>query len=286
MSYIRYAGDRFFGPTGDLTGFPLDVADGAVLFTSGTNETDQALYVKVTGAWQQVVQTGVVMETMTGNLIDNHQAQDIHGSKVFFDATTFNDLVTINNLTVTGTQTILNTVDSSIKDNLIVLNSGEAGAGITLQSGGILIERGSKTDATILFDETVTGATYSGGFDFNFEAHVTGDRLVKSSETGIFQTVINSVHETGRTTNSSTDSFILTGVDSIYNIDGLNSGEAGNTQNQQVQCYVGGVLQMPFNYSLSNALAGTGNPTVTFSENLFSGVNVDFVYSASVRVTD
>ena len=92
MSYIRYAGDRFFGPTGDLTGFPLDVADGAVLFTSGTNETDQALYVKVTGAWQQVVQTGVVMETMTGNLIDNHQAQDIHGSKVFFDATTFNDL--------------------------------------------------------------------------------------------------------------------------------------------------------------------------------------------------
>ena len=43
---------------------------------------------------------------------------------------------------------------------------------------------------------------------------------------------------------------------------------------------------MPFNYSLSNALGGTGNPTVTFNENLFSGVNVDFVYSASVRVTD
>ena len=286
MSYIRYAGDRFTGPTGEPTGFPLDVADGAVLFTSGANEADQALYVKVTGAWQQVVQTGVVMETMTGNLIDNHQAQNISGSKVFFDTTTFNDLVTINNLTVTGTQTILNTVDSNIKDNLIVLNSGESAAGITLQSGGILIERGSKTDAAILFDETVTGAGYTGAFDFNFEAHVTGDRLVKSSETGIFQTVINSVHETGKTTNSSTNSFVLTGVNNIYNIDGLNSGEATNTQNQQVQCYVGGVLQMPFNYSLSNALAGTGNPTVTFSENLFSGVNVDFVYSASVRVTD
>ena len=208
MSYIRYAGDRFTGPTGDPTGFPLDVADGAVLFTSGANEADQALYVKVTGAWQQVVQTGVVMETMTGNLIDNHQAQNISGSKVFFDTTTFNDLVTINNLTVTGTQTILNTVDSNIKDNLIVLNSGESAAGITLQSGGILIERGSKTDAAILFDETVTGAGYTGAFDFNFEAHVTGDRLVKSSETGIFQTVINSVHETGKTTNSSTNSFL------------------------------------------------------------------------------
>ena len=286
MSYIRYAGDRFTGPTGDPTGFPLDVADGAVLFTSGANEADQALYVKVTGAWQQVVQTGVVMETMTGNLIDNHQAQNISGSKVFFDTTTFNDLVTINNLTVTGTQTILNTVDSNIKDNLIVLNSGESAAGITLQSGGILIERGSKTDAAILFDETVTGAGYTGAFDFNFEAHVTGDRLVKSSETGIFQTVINSVHETGKTTDSSTSSFLLTGVSSIYNVDGVVSGESAGVQRQQIQCYVGGVLQMPFNYSLSNALAGTGNPTVTFSENLFSGVNVDFLYSASVRVTD
>ena len=286
MSYIRYAGDRFAGPTGNPTGFPLDVADGAVLFTSGENATDNALYVKVTGSWQQVVQTGVVLETMTGNLIDNNQDQNISGSKVFFDAATFNDLVTINNQTVTGTQTILNTVDSSIKDNLIVLNSGESSAGITLQSGGILIERGSLEDASFLFNETLTGIGYTGAFDFNFEAHVTGDRLVKSSETGIFQTVINSVHETGRTTNSSTSSFILTGVDSVYNIDGLNSGEAANTQNQQVQCYVGGVLQMPFNYSLSNALGGTGNPTVTFNENLFSGVNVDFVYSASVRVTD
>ena len=155
-----------------------------------------------------------------------------------------------------------------------------------MQSGGILIERGSKTDATILFDETVTGAAYSGGFDFNFEAHVTGDRLVKASETGIFQTVINSVHETGKTTDSSTNSFILTGVSSIYNVDGVVSGESAGVQRQQIQCYVGGVLQMPFNYSLSNALAGTGNPTVTFSENLFSGVNVDFLYSASVRVTD
>tara|TARA_A100001011_G_C14194457_1_gene792826 strand:- start:385 stop:1245 length:861 start_codon:yes stop_codon:yes gene_type:complete len=286
MSYIRYAGDRFAGPTGNPTGFPLDVADGAVLFTSGANQADQALYVKVTGSWQQVVQTGVVLETMTGNLIDNNQDQNISGSKVFFDAATFNDLVTINNLTVTGTQTILNTVDSSIKDNLIVLNSGETSAGITLQSGGILIDRGSATDATILFDETLTGENYTGAFNFNFLPHVTGDRLVKSSETGIFQTVINSVHETGRSTNSSTNSFLLTGITSIFDIDGVTSGEAASVQRQQIQCYAGGVLQMPYQYSLSNALGGTGNPTVTFNENLFSGVNVNFVYSASVRVTD
>ena len=283
----RYAGDRFLGPTGLPTGFPLDVADGAVLFTSGSSLTSQNLYVKVTGAWKQVTATGVVLETMTGNLIDNHQGQNISGAKVFYDPTTFNELVTINNLLVTGTQTTLNTVDSTIKDNLIILNSGESGAGITLQSGGIQIDRGTKEDASFLFNETISGQDsidfYTGGFDFNYEAHVTGDKLVKSSETGIFQTVINSVHETGYTTTTGVSEMLLTGVSSIYDIDGVVSGGATLEQNQQIQCYIGGVVQTPARYSLSNALAGTGVPTVAFSENLFSGVRADFIYSASTR---
>ena len=283
----RYAGDRFLGPTGLPSGFPLDVADGAVLFTSGSSLTSQNLYVKVTGAWKQVTATGVVLETMTGNLIDNHQGQNISGAKVFYDPTTFNELVTINNLLVTGTQTTLNTVDSTIKDNLIILNSGESGAGITLQSGGIQIDRGTKEDASFLFNETISGQDsidfYTGGFDFNYEAHVTGDKLVKSSETGIFQTVINSVHETGYTTATGVSEMLLTGVSTIYDIDGVVSGGATLEQNQQIQCYIGGVVQTPARYSLSDALDGTGVPTVAFSENLFSGVRADFIYSASTR---
>ena len=285
MSFTRYAGDRFIGPAGETGTFPLDVADGAMLVTSGVNSTDLALYVKSSG-WRQVVQTGVVLQDMTGDFLDKYSAQDIYALKTFHSGAVFHDEVKINNLTVTGTQTILNTVDSSIKDNLIILNSGEAGAGITLQSGGISIDRGSKTDATFVFDETLSGENYTGAFDFNFLPHVTGDRLVKASETGIFQTVINSVHETGRSTDSSTNSFLLTGVSSIFNIDGVVSGESAELQRQQIQCYVGGVLQMPYQYNLSNALGGTGSPTITFGENLFSGVNVNFLYSASVRVTD
>ena len=174
-----------------------------------------------------------------------------------------------------------------IKDNLIILNSGESGAGITLQSGGIQIDRGTKEDASFLFNETITGQDsigfYTGGFDFNYEAHVTGDKLVKSSETGIFQTVINSVHETGYTTTTGVSEMLLTGVSTIYDIDGVVLGGATLEQNQQIQCYIGGVVQTPARYSLSNALAGTGVPTVAFSENLFSGVRADFIYSASTR---
>ena len=275
MPVKRYAGDRFVGPTGDPTGFPLDVADGAVLYTSGDLATDQASYIKVTGAWQQVVQTGVVLETMTGDLLDKYSDQSVYGVK------TFHNNVFIRDLTVTGTQTALNTVDSTIKDNIIVINSGESGVGITFDSGGFVIDRGSEEDALFLFDETLSGDLgYTGGFNFNFNAHVTGDRLVRASETGVFQTQINVVHETGFST-ASQGLFELTGVASIYDIDGVNSGEADILHRQQVQCYVGGVLQSTDRYSMSNI----GNtPTITFIENLFSGVRTNFVYSSTDRV--
>ena len=119
-TYQRYAGDRFAGPTGSSGVLPYDVADGAILITTGDAANEQNLFVKVTGAWKQVVQSGVVLESMTGHLVDSQLDQTISGEKTFVSPATFNDLVTINNLTVTGTQTILNTVDSTIKDNLII----------------------------------------------------------------------------------------------------------------------------------------------------------------------
>ena len=276
MPVKRYAGDRFVGPTGDPTGFPLDVADGAILYTSGDLATDQASYIKVTGAWQQVVQTGVVLQTMTGDLLDKYSDQDVYGVK------TFHNDVFIRDLTVTGTQTSLNTVNSTIKDNIIVINSGESGVGITFDSGGFVIDRGSEEDAFFLFDETLSGDSgYTGGFNFNFNAHVTGDRLVRASETGVFQTQINVVHETGLTTTTGVSALELTGVTSIYDIDGVNSGEADILHKQQVQCYIGGVIQSPERYSMLNI---SNTPTITFVENLFSGVRTNFVYSSTDRV--
>jgi hypothetical protein len=272
----RYAGDRFVGPTGDPAGFPLDVADGAVLYTSGDLVNDQASYIKVSGAWQQVIQTGVVLETMTGDLLDKYSDQDVYGIK------TFHNDVFIRDLTVTGTQTALNTVDSTIKDNIIIINSGESGVGITFGSGGFVIDRGSEEDAFFLFDETLSGDIgYTGGFNFNFNAHVTGDRLVRASETGVFQTQINVVHETGFTVTTGVSALELTGVTSIYDIDGVNSGEADILHKQQIQCYVGGVIQSPERYSMLDI---SNTPTITFVENLFSGIRTNFVYSSTDRV--
>lgn len=79
-------------------------------------------------------------------------------------------VIITGNLLVAGTQTTLNTTDTDIEDNIITLNSGETGTGITLNTSGIQIDRGSLVDAQFVFDESidwrdpVTETTVSGAF--------------------------------------------------------------------------------------------------------------------------
>jgi hypothetical protein len=96
-----------------------------------------------------------ILEARNGELIigyntDNVQAKDHH-------------VLIRGNLTVEGTTTSLQTVDTIIKDNIIVLNEGETGTGIQRDSGtsGLKIDRGTKSYETFLFDET--GWLGSGG---------------------------------------------------------------------------------------------------------------------------
>lgn len=64
--------------------------------------------------------------------------------------------VTIDgNLTVTGSTTSVETTNSEISDNVIVLNNGETGAGISLSTSGIEIDRGTETNVSIVYDDSV-----------------------------------------------------------------------------------------------------------------------------------
>ena len=60
------------------------------------------------------------------------------------------------NITIAGTQTVVNSQELDIVDNIIVLNKGETGAGVTENTSGIEIDRGTSTNAQFLFDETVS----------------------------------------------------------------------------------------------------------------------------------
>jgi hypothetical protein len=70
------------------------------------------------------------------------------------DNVQFVDLILTGDLTVSGTTTLVNTTDTEIKDNIITLNAGEAGAGVGTGLSGIEIDRGSLTTVQLLFDET------------------------------------------------------------------------------------------------------------------------------------
>ena len=61
------------------------------------------------------------------------------------------------NLLVRGTTTTVESITTTIKDNIITLNSGETGAGITLNEAGIEIDRGQLANAFFKYDEDVDG---------------------------------------------------------------------------------------------------------------------------------
>tara|TARA_B100001013_G_C24506802_1_gene401408 strand:- start:370 stop:798 length:429 start_codon:yes stop_codon:yes gene_type:complete len=63
------------------------------------------------------------------------------------------DLTIDGNLVVTGTTASVQSTNSTLKDNIIVLNQGETGAGVTLVNAGLEIDRGTADNAQLVWDE-------------------------------------------------------------------------------------------------------------------------------------
>ena len=125
------------------------------------------------------------------------------------------------NLTVSGTQTTVNSVDTAINDRVIILNDGESSAGISGGTSGIEVDRGTSTNAQLVYDEaadawkvdqgsgslvpivqSVTGLTevvddtspqLGGSLDVNSQSIVsTSDGNITLAPNGTGVTVINS----------------------------------------------------------------------------------------------
>ena len=84
-------------------------------------------------------------------------------------------------LIVEGKSTTVESETMTIKDNIIIINSGENSVspnpGVTLNTAGITVDRGWKTDTSILFNESVnhlnaSGTSTAGTFTF---VNDTGD---------------------------------------------------------------------------------------------------------------
>ena len=101
------------------------------------------------------------------------------------------DVVFTGNITVGGSQTIVNSTNLDVQDNIITVNYGETGTGITLNTAGLQVDRGQYADAQFVFDETiqwtdpVTDTTQQGLFVFKNIANTTlGIRTVAIDTNG------------------------------------------------------------------------------------------------------
>jgi hypothetical protein len=84
-----------------------------------------------------------------------------------------NGVVNINgNLNVTGTTTTVGSSDLVVSDNTITVNGGESGAGVSLGTAGLIIDRGLISNAEFLYTESadtyINGTIQSGDGAFVF----------------------------------------------------------------------------------------------------------------------
>ena len=64
-------------------------------------------------------------------------------------------VIITGNLEVRGNTTTINTADLTVEDNIIVVNSGETGAGITLGEAGLRVDRGDEPDTFFVYNESL-----------------------------------------------------------------------------------------------------------------------------------
>ena len=116
------------------------------------------------------------------------------------------DLTIDGNLVVTGTTASVQSTNSTLKDNIIVLNQGETGAGVTLVNAGLEIDRGTADNAQLVWDEvtdtwqmkvgtTVTGTITAG---LPSQSGHTGKYLTTNGTTAswVDESTINTSHTT------------------------------------------------------------------------------------------
>jgi hypothetical protein len=99
----------------------------------------------------------------------NYKLSVQSGGTITLDTGTQTGTVYVSgDLVVQGNTTTVQSETMTVTDNIIVLNNGESGNGITLNESGIQIDRGNYDDAQILFTENVsyyspTTANYKPG---------------------------------------------------------------------------------------------------------------------------
>jgi hypothetical protein len=138
----------------DSIQFSADVNQGMRIATTGTGQTvldsEAATIIRTNGTNADVLiqSEGITSTTrLTSGVQVTLTAPTI---AVVGNGTVSGNLTIAGGLTVAGTTTTVNTTDLAIKDNIITLNTGEAGSGVALRYSGLDIDRGDLANQRIV----------------------------------------------------------------------------------------------------------------------------------------
>ena len=160
--------------TADINGGTVDATViGATTSAAGTFSTMTTADAAITGgaiSGTSIDMTGQTLtfdnDAISGDKIDGGTISDFASTGIDDNATSTQitvadaevsfgaDVAIAGNLTVSGSLTSVNTTNTEIADNSIVLNKGETAAGVTAGSAGIEIDRGTEDSATLQWNET------------------------------------------------------------------------------------------------------------------------------------
>ena len=94
------------------------------------------------------VTKAIITDFVESDYVHTTGDEYIQGNKTFAQ-----DVQVAGNFTVSGTTTYLNVQDLNVADNIITINSGETGAGVTNLNAGTKVDRGSSTPYYFVFNE-------------------------------------------------------------------------------------------------------------------------------------
>ena len=159
--------------TADINGGTVDATViGATTSAAGTFSTMTTSGAAISGgtiSGTDIDMTGKTLtfdnDSISGDKIDGGSISDFASTGIDDNATSTQitvadaevsfaaDVAIAGNLTVSGSLTSVNTTNTEIADNSIVLNKGETAAGVTAGTAGIEIDRGTEDSATLQWNE-------------------------------------------------------------------------------------------------------------------------------------
>ena len=142
-------------PNSSLTNSSVTYTAGSGLTGGGTVALGSSATLNIGASTGIIVNADSVEVKGVASVDDDNVMKWDAGTGAFVNSNISDDgsTVTISgNLTVTGTTTTVNTETINLADNIILLNSNEAGT--PSQDGGIEIERGTATNVSLIWDES------------------------------------------------------------------------------------------------------------------------------------